>query len=100
RKTGSRETIDIANRAPQEEPLPVELESTKLRSASCTVCALESVRKMSGPRKSSQVQMKVKIAVVASAGTISGRMTRQKIRRGPPRGAAGGCCVGAAPVGR
>ncbi len=38
---------------------------------------------MSWLKKSFQVQMKVKIAVVASAGTISGRMIRRKILRVP-----------------
>ncbi|GAA4952255.1 hypothetical protein GCM10023224_41230 [Streptomonospora halophila] len=48
-----------------------------------TVYISGSVRKISWLKKSFQVQMKVKIAVVASAGVDSGSTMRRKIRTCP-----------------
>src|SRR5690625_3773073 len=72
-----RERMDIANIAPQED-CPVE--SRKVRSAMGTVYMSGLVRKINCEKKSFQVQMKVKIAVVASAGADNGNMISTKIR--------------------
>src|SRR5699024_9947946 len=79
-KTGPSATTDMANSGPQEV---WELESTKVRSATGTVYISGLVRKINWLKKSFQVQMKVKIAVVAKAGIDSGRMIRQKMRTCP-----------------
>src|SRR5690554_1547087 len=71
RNSGIKETMDIANIAPHEL-CPVE--SRKDRKAMGTVYMSGSVRKISWEKKSFQVQMKVKIAVVARAGRDSGSM--------------------------
>ena len=55
------------------------MESTKVRSATGTVYMSGSVRKISWLKKSFQVQMNVKIAVVARAGIDSGMMIRKKM---------------------
>src|SRR3712207_2117281 len=80
RNTGTRETIDIANSDPHELA-PVE--STKVRRATGTVYLSGLVRKISWEKKSFQVQMNVKIAVVARAGVASGIITWKKIRMCP-----------------
>src|SRR5699024_12677710 len=80
RHGGIRETIAIATIAPPERS-PVE--SRNDRSAIGTVYISGSVKKISCEKKSFQVQMNVKIAVVARAGRLSGRITLKKIRPCP-----------------
>ena len=57
--------------------------SRNVRRATGNVKICRVFKKINWLKKSLHVQMKVKIAVVTSAGVLSGKMTRQKSRMGP-----------------
>src|SRR5690606_30400100 len=77
-KIGPSDTMDMANIGPHDDS---PLESRNCRSATATVRLSELVRYRFWLKKSFQVQMKVKMPVVASAGMQSGRMTWRKTRQ-------------------
>ena len=71
KKSGTRDIVDMANKAPQEL---VPVASTKLRKANDTVNRCGELRYTICEKKSFQVQMNVKIETVTNAGTESGKM--------------------------
>src|SRR5665647_1796135 len=74
--TGTSDRIDIANNAPHELLL---VESVNMRSAKATVYILMLLKYSNWLKKSFQVHMKVKIAVVTRAGNVSGNIKNQYI---------------------
>src|SRR5690606_39177206 len=77
-KIGPSDTMDMANIGHHAEP---PLESRNYRSATATVRSSEWGRYRLWLKKSFQVQMKVKMPVVASAGRASGRVSGRKPRQ-------------------